>query len=309
LLKQLQYDPGPINGFMSDPTRKAAALAQLDMRVHPDLPPLTYESAARWCFELEKHRVKAFVSTRPAYVSDVAPGAPALRIVRSGVDAAREIFNVDVPVTIYAYENQDLGIAALRREAHLGPSAAKTLWSTTAGNAMPGTIVISLYDLERSHSNVAGFWAAAHEYSHVAAADITRHSQVNDAPFWLAEGLADEVADRALLSRGYQNNWNDASARLMVMIEQKKGRAKHILRRLESAALSDWEMRKSYDLAHIAVRLLIRKTSFETVTSTYWRRRARHPGESWRTTFAQVFGVSVSDFYSEFDIEVAPAAR
>jgi hypothetical protein len=61
----------------------------------------------------------------------------------------------------------------------------------------------------------------------------------------------------------------------------------------------------AYEISHLAVVLLVQKTSLEKVVMEYWKGRAgRGLFDRWEATFMKVFGVSLDDFYASFDRNV-----
>jgi hypothetical protein len=146
----------------------------------------------------------------------------------------------------------------------------------------------------------------AHEYVHVLQAELGCLQNGGERRFrWLLEGMADEIAWRALTSARLVS---DLHVERMIRYDALTvhGGNDHGLDRLSVYERADGADRE-YALWHLAVRRLLRAAVKAGVTGasypeiTLRRFCARvGGGVSWRRAFARSFGLRVSDFYAQF---------
>jgi hypothetical protein len=147
----------------------------------------------------------------------------------------------------------------------------------------------------------------AHEYVHVLQAELGCLTNGSEQRFrWLVEGLAEEIAWRALNSAGWVSNAGvERTIRTDALPDHGLvGRGLYPLAAYERADGADRE----YALWHLAVRRLVRSAVTAGVAprarpEISLRRFCERVGRGleWREAFARTFGRPVGRFYSDFD--------
>jgi hypothetical protein len=148
---------------------------------------------------------------------------------------------------------------------------------------------------------------SAHEYVHILQAELGCLSQGTDQKYrWLMEGMADEIAWRALISDGLVSNAGVTSdlRRDAIRVRGSYESGLNPLPAYERGRGADRE----YALWHMAVRRLVQVAVRAGAAPAdrpeiALRRFCGRVGEGldWRSAFARSFGESVETFYADFE--------
>ena len=191
--------------------------------------------------------------------------------------------------------------------------------SDSVGEADPGFLCIATRNLHWQwlvrKDRPAAIAVSAHEYVHVLQSELGCLDDGTPPRFrWLVEGMAEEIAWRALISSGLVSN-----ARVVRTIRADAlpaygliGRGLYPLAAYEHADGADRE----YALWHLAVRRLLRAAVDEGAAppahpAISLRRFCERvgAGTEWRSAFERSFGLRVGRFYREFERFRARAGR
>ena len=170
------------------------------------------------------------------------------------------------------------------------------------GTASQGSLSFYLYcayihDLPRpevyARTTFAPFDSVAHEYLHLLQYHWAKIGHGGDAepPVWLVEGAATYAAVQYLVERKGLANERARNYRVS-FVKDKDETLAHWAREWGSG--NGWE----YSLAYLAYEWLVAHSD-DDAWLTYWSQDWED--DSWRLGFEATFGLTLSDFYQEFE--------
>ena len=140
---------------------------------------------------------------------------------------------------------------------------------------------------------VAAIAVSAHEYVHVLQAELGCLPSRDERYEWIVEGMATHVAWRALEEAGLVTA---ARVRRTIRLDGAFDAG--------SGPLRDYERKggrtPQYALWHAAIRLLLHDSRRTDVALRAFCARVG-AGSPWRSAFARTFGMTVDEFYAEFE--------
>jgi hypothetical protein len=167
----------------------------------------------------------------------------------------------------------------------------------------------------------SSFWGIAHEVAHAfeerlylpAMAGWERgdcwfshgSTMAPYGPMWLLEGSAERLAFHALVDSSYWDEYAGGRTEQQVedgLIVEAYASSSH---RLEFLAAATYLAPEDYGLAFAAVARLEERRSPEAVV-LFWK--GLDEGLCWNETFERAFGITVADFYDDFEMRRLPAA-
>ena len=234
------------------------------------------------------------------------------RLIPSFLTFFRETFGLEADGSAYEIwmpsSGEGLRQAAIDRG--LEPERAEGLisqWNSVPGwldnNLVPGKDTTVLGQPSREEIS----WVAllAHEYFHLVHSQLTGDNLW--PPLWVYEGAAEWATDVYLVSRG-EADWDERRAEVRSYAVGGPPLAETVHGNTGNSP---------YQLGWLAVGRLNERAGSDDAWIEFWRRTT--PTTSgphgrwtaaldWEDVFEDVFGISVADFYTEFDAWIGPAA-
>jgi hypothetical protein len=221
-----------------------------------------------------------------------------LRAIRDGLRHAHRFFRAELGRTVRGPVE-----ARVAREDRCRRSTSAD--ASLIGEGRYGFLCVNTANVHwqsLAHGDPTAASIAAHEYVHVLQAEAGCLPKEDEGiPHWLVEGMATQLAWRALVWSG---RTSDAGVRRVI---QRDGALDPHLEGLEAYEHGGGRIAQ-YALWHLAVRSLLRHAVATRATPAErpelaLRRLCERVGAGgrWRDAFTRSFGLPVSEFYGRFE--------
>ena len=190
--------------------------------------------------------------------------------------------------SVFAYANFDKLIEAYAQWFHISTSEAKGHWGDNGATAISGSKVLFIYTASQGWQQSTPYLRLkiiTHEFFHIMQYKLGGTDWLNTLPTWFIEGSAEYVGFKGVYSAGL---YSFSSARTDYV-----NLAKSISSPLNQAAGFD-----KYVLGFLAVDFLLGDFDIATLAAVWDITNGKTPAEN----FQQIFGRSLSDFTSQFEV-------
>ena len=233
---------------------------------------------------------RAFITDRINWAKGTWPNAPKVSVyASSSVDSLLETFKQDCTMFYPAsYCNRPDGIWDFFRQELQGN------YFLVNG---PGVMLahISKDSAWAKHSPDVRTRHLTHDYFHGIENGLSKKDRLD--PLWMAEGNADYSMVKTLV----------ANKHIILAEERARFIREARARILPLSALEDYPIQPlHYTLGYFATEYLVSKYGEDSLLK-YWRNFG--VGETWQSAFENTFGLSVSQFYNEFNSYIAQVIR
>ena len=225
----------------------------------------------------------------PAVTLTFSPrlSAEALALITDALAAARSAFGETSPVSVRLHCDAEQFVA----DGHRDPDELRRELSQGLAGLFLGDIWIYGPNFDR-HPVSERRRIVYHEYFHAVQQSLSRSrsTERGRVPVWLVEGSAKyfEYSVTPQELEGFRRTYVRRSADIPALgeLEQPEG------------GFGTQGRRAAYAMGAVATDYLANKYGRELVQRDLWVALAR---TDWRSAFAEVFGVTVDDFYNEFE--------
>lgn len=225
-------------------------------------------------------------------------------IIQDGIAVGQHAFGAAGSVIVYAHTNLDALMNSYYRHEKVAandPTAQsmRQLFeksSSTGISMVSGAIYLYISERWSNMARAERMRGATHEYFHqVQYALSKRNWQGIQAPTWLLEGSAQYASFRVFIDYQFLE-----SQRVYEISKDMIWGLHRGLGSLEASSQPQAEdSRAAYNLGLVATEYLAKTYGDESVMKKFWAIRATT--RTWQDAFRATFGISVEDFYNQFD--------
>jgi hypothetical protein len=223
-----------------------------------------------------------------------------LSLITASLQWARDDHGDSGPLRVFVYSNPTDFLAAYALGG-CGRNEVERYLSTFSGQACRGTIW--QYRPDPPNRRPPTQQSVSHEYFHTVQEAKRQPRLANELPVWLAEGTANYFSWMALDNRAFVSSRTvPVGEFLRVNYQQsvEQTRQAPALQSMERTSLvtgSD----QAAALGLVASRYLVDRFGEEKLRSGYWKQLSMEK-DDWKKAFPGVFGMSVEQFYADFEL-------
>jgi hypothetical protein len=231
-----------------------------------------------------------------------------LATIADTVPMARSALGDSGPLTVHVYASADDYVSAIVAGANKTPDAVRAYLEggSHISEASPGAIWVWVPNFRRQSADSQRI-SIFHEYFHTVALKFSNNRALGPptgtrgSPRWLFEGSARYFEFVSGEMFGYKSLFGatDLASNIKVQIRQVKTRSYGPLASYEGGgAPPSGGGSPQHELGALATDYLVRTYGMDKVKRDYW---VAMGNSDWRGAFATVFGVSVEQFYADFE--------
>jgi len=252
-------------------------------------PPATTTSTTTVAGITERRLSEPGSSIVLRYDAGVAPAL--LGSIEATIPFARTDFGDSGALVVHIYSDVETFVGA--HDPRAQQQAREDVEAGSVASASGGTIWIYSPRFEQQSPSSRQL-IVLHEYFHTVQAFLSS-GRSGRLPLWMREGSARYFE----LRDGADHGFTDFARRRAT--EVRASRPMDPLENFETAGGASFRggTGEAYTLGFLATEYLVNAAGIDVVKHDFWA--ALKPGTDWHTVFATTFGVSVDQFYADFE--------